>query len=357
MMRKGRSAWVWSVVLYAAATAGAIFGLDYWHPSLATGGAVKLQRLRRLVQREPDRPLVVMLGSSRTDAMFMAGRLDGQPGPGGKPVLAYNMGVPAYAAMHHLLSLRDMLDAGIRPRLLLIEFLAPLMNEPKADWASEENWTAAIFLSRADFRLLRPYMAWYHDKLEEWTESRTVPFYTFRFYVHEAILNCLAPWSLPSWEDFRDSRGFKLPDYSGPAELARLSRAAYKQFHEGLGHYRLGKGVAQAMRDLLERCRRERLAVVLVVPPDSTTFRGWYCREGLAQAYSFLGELRRTYGVKVIDASTWLPDTDFRDGHHVNAAGARRFTTRLIEELRPILAELGEGGESERPGPVSLRGR
>jgi hypothetical protein len=357
MMGQGRAALVWTVALYAAAAAAAIFGLDYWHPSLATGGQVKLQRLRRLVRREPDRPLVLMLGSSRTDGMFMAGRLDGQPGPGGKRVLAYNLGVPAYAALHHLLSVRDMLEMGIRPRLLLVEFLAPLMNEPRADWPSEENWMAATFLSRTDFRLLRPYLVWHRHKFQEWYESRTVPFYTFRFYVHEAILGFLSPHSMPSWEDFRDPRGFKLPDYPCPAELARLTRLAHTQFHTALGRYRLGKGAAQAMRDLLDRCRREHLLVVLVVPPDSTSFRSWYRPQGLDEVNGFLAELRQTYGVKVIDASTWLLDSDFRDGHHVNAAGARRFTNRLIDELRPILAELGDGSESERPGPVSLRGR
>jgi hypothetical protein len=356
-MRKGRAALGWTASLYAAAALAAVVGLDYCRPDLATGGQVKLERLRRLVQRAPDRPLVVMLGSSRTDAMFMAGRLDGQPGPGGKPILAYNLGVPAYGALHHRMTVRDMLAAGVRPRLLLIEFLAPLMNESKLKLNSEEKMLAAAFLNLADFRLLWPYLAWPRDKLCEWQESRAVPFYSYRFYVHKAVLEFLSPHCLPTWEDFRDPRGFMLPDYPGPAELARLTGIAREQYQESLGHYHLGKGATQAMRDLLEQCRREHLPVVLVVPPDSTTFRGWYRPEGLGEVNRFLVELQQTYGVKVIDASRWLADADFRDLHHVHADGARRFTTRLIEELRPILAELGEGTESSQPGPVSLRSR
>jgi hypothetical protein len=345
------------VTLYAAAALAAVFGVEYWRPDLATGGQVKLERLRRLVQRAPERPLVVMLGSSRTDGLFMAGRLDGQPGPGGKPVLAYNLGVPAYGALHHRMTVRDMLAAGIRPRLLLIEFLAPLMNEPKSKLTSEEKMLAAVFLNLSDFRLLWPYLAWQRDKLREWQESRAVPFFSYRFYVHKFLLDSLSPHSLPTWEEFRDPTGFMLPDYPGPKELARLTGIAREQYQESLGHYRLGKGASQAMRDLLEQCRGAHLPVVLVVPPDSTTFRGWYRPEGLAEVSRFLEELRQTYRVKVIDASRWLPDADFRDLHHVHAEGARRFTARLIEELRPILAELGEGTETGQPGPVSLRSR
>ena len=48
-----------------------------------------------IVGREPDRPLLLMLGSSRADCAFQAGRVNDLPGPGGKPYLAYNFGVPA----------------------------------------------------------------------------------------------------------------------------------------------------------------------------------------------------------------------------------------------------------------------
>jgi len=43
-------------------------------------------------------------------------------------------------------------------------------------------------------------------------------------------------------------------------------------------------------------------------------------------------------GLTLVDARTWLPDSDFMDLHHVLASGAERFTKRLEEEvLRPLV--------------------
>src|SRR5262249_590041 len=95
--RMSRSAWVlfvWSLGLYVVSGAG--WGLVWkdWHATVSSGGRQKLQRLQRLVAREPDRPLLVMLGSSRTDGLFAARRFDGLPAPDGRPFVAYNFGVP-----------------------------------------------------------------------------------------------------------------------------------------------------------------------------------------------------------------------------------------------------------------------
>jgi hypothetical protein len=91
------------------------------------------------------------------------------------------------------------------------------------------------------------------------------------------------------------------------------------------------------MRDLLECCRREEIPVALVITPESTVFRSWYSSSCRVETSDLLAELRAKYGVEVIDATEWLDDEDFTDGHHVAESGARKFTARFLVEVQRIL--------------------
>src|SRR5919204_4680850 len=126
MRQGGRAVLLWALVFYAAAQLAMRCFMDaQLPPPWVQTWHEKWQQLRQLVAREPDRPLLVMLGSSRTDRALQAGGLNGLPGPDGKPFLAYNLGLPGAGPLRVGLTPREMLDAGIRPRLLLVEFLPP----------------------------------------------------------------------------------------------------------------------------------------------------------------------------------------------------------------------------------------
>jgi hypothetical protein len=331
--------------LYAVSLVGAAFGLRYWHPTTASTGPVKLARLRRLAARAPDRPLLVMLGSSRTDSSFVA-RHFGPPGPGGRPWVAFNFGLPGGGAIHELVFLREMLDAGVRPRLLLVEFQATLLNEPAVHSASEERCTTAGWRSLPELLTMLPYFSRPDKQAFQWLQARLLPAYMFRCWLTEAAALPFSARRLPTWEESTDPWGYRLPDWPNPAECARRLEYTKSEFSEGLHRFRLAEGPCRALRDLLDLCRREQVPVVLVVPPESTLFRSWYASEGLAAVDRLLAELHAAYGVPVLDARDWVEDRDFHDGHHVTAAGARVFTSRLLEELGPLL----ESADTEAPG-------
>jgi hypothetical protein len=90
---------------------------------------------------------------------------------------------------------------------------------------------------------------------------------------------------------------------------------------------------------------------VLVLSPESSQFRSWYTPEGPASIRRLLDAVRQTYGVPIVDATAWVADKDISDGHHVLAHGAQTFTTRLFEELRPILKGPSKPYEPNPPGP------
>ncbi len=93
MRGSARAVLLWSLLFYTAAAAVLNAVMDHWCPnSPERVYRTKWQGLCRLAREEADRPLVVLLGSSRADGNFQAGRLDGLPGPDGRPLAAYNFG-------------------------------------------------------------------------------------------------------------------------------------------------------------------------------------------------------------------------------------------------------------------------
>jgi hypothetical protein len=340
MCRDGRALLLWGLAFYAAALVVPLRALDLWQPTLREAWwEEKWQRLRQRTARAPDRPLLVMLGSSRTDDAFQARRLDGMPGPGGKPWLACNLGVPMAGPLHHGLHLDEMLEAGVRPRLLLVEALPALLNEPHRGSVSEEDWTPARWLSLPQLARLWPYFARPGHKGRDWLESRLAPWYAFRSDLQGEDLS--GRWRSAPGDRTHDAYGYRtLPPVRAelPARVRECIRALYAP---GLGRLRVGTGPRRALCDLLARCRRERIAVVLVLLPESTEFRSWYAPGAMTEVREALHQLRDAYGTSLIDASGWLADADFRDGHHVREEGARVFTERLIAELANVLRSPG----------------
>jgi hypothetical protein len=327
---------LWSLGFYALAALALHVVMDRWCPSLAESlYRTKWEGLCRLRAETRDRPLVVMLGSSRADGNFQAGRLDGLPGPDGQPLAAYNFGIPKTGPIHEYLHLREMLDQGVRPRLLLIEFLPPLFNDSHTRTALEENWTEPEWVTARQFARMAPYFIHPVRKGGVWLEARLAPWCVFRPYL------LLSPWGAagdsPPDPYPRDRWGCRCPEALTPEERERRWEVT-RQYIPSLKRFKLGTKPVQAMRDLLACCRREHIPAALVLAPESREFRGWYTPSCRAALGDFLAELQANYGVEVIDASAWLEDDDdFMDGHHLTGDGATKFTTRLLAEVQRIL--------------------
>ncbi len=338
MKGRTRSVLLWSLSFYALAVLVLNVIMDRWCPAPFEGlYRIKWEQLQQFAETSTGRPLVVMLGSSRTDGAFKAGRLDGMPGPDGRPLAAYNFGIPAAGPMHEYQYLLDMLEHGIRPRLLLVEFLPPLFTEPHSHLISEENWVAPDWMSMHQFVRMHPYFARPVRKISEWVEARLAPWYVHRFSLNSWLVEQIYPpperHPVPY---YHDECGCRCPESVTP-EVRAARWLTARDYIPTLNHFRLSKGPTQAMRDLLACCRREQVPVVLVLTPESATFRSWYRPNCLAAMRDLLAELRATYGVEVIDARQWLDDDDFMDGHHLDTSGAEKFTTRMIAEVQRIL--------------------
>ncbi len=340
MKQTGRAVLLWALALYAVTQLALVAAMSRWHPILYERAYLeKWQQLRGLVADEPDRPLVLMLGSSRTEIAFRAERLEALAGPDGKRVRAYNFGVPTSGPLHQWLHLQELLDAGIRPRLLLVEVLPPLFNAPAPGITSEENWVEAPWMSVPKYLRVRPYLAHTARKDRDWLEGRLAPWYAFRPQLQDSAKEWLSP--RPA-ETPHDPWGWRVPEELTPEKRARYQGVAWNLFYHSLGQFQMGKGPRHAMRDLLARCRREGIPVALVLLPESTTFRSWYSEEGRAGPRRLVARWREDFRVDVIDATAWIADREFIDGHHLEPAGVEQLTARLREEVRRLLARNGQ---------------
>ena len=301
----------------------------------------KWQQFHARLAEAPDRPLVLALGSSRMDWAFQAGRLNGQLGPDGRPLLCYNFGVPTAGPIHQALYVNDLLDEGIRPRLLLLEFVATHFNQSRRGIQSEEHFTMYHWLTAHQLLFFRPYLSNPRRATVAWLEAQLAPWYGYRWTIHGRFLgNDGRPNPLDQVQQPMDSWGWRLlADDVGTLDYRAWRYAGNnKMYGDSLRRFHLGAGPVQAMHDLLARCRREHIPVVLVDMPVTKTFTSLYSPEGRAELAGFLAELRHRYSVEVIDASDWLVQEDFDDGFHVLKAGAYHFTTRMIDEVQKLLA-------------------
>jgi hypothetical protein len=331
------------VLSFACLQVGVGVSLDCWLSGARDPEyALKERQLRDRRAEAPGRPLVVMLGSSRTLLGLQAGRLGAED-----RAVVYNFGVVGCGPVLEGVYLRRLLAAGIRPDFLLVEVLAPALNRTGGR-PLEEGWLNGRRLGPAEVARLWPYHSHPTRLLGQWGQARCLP-----CAGHQAGLRGLlgldplaTEWDAHGWQP-SPARGLK------PLARRRLTAAAHRQYEDSLGEFRLAEGPARALNDLLDLCGREGIPVALVLMPESAEFRDFYAPGLRAGLTSYLGEVSREKGVPLIDASGWVGEGGFWDGHHLLPGGAAEFTDRFGHEaLQPLLRSVSRSQQ----GRNGLRG-
>lgn len=120
------------------------------------------------------------------------------------------------------------------------------------------------------------------------------------------------------------------------AALEEGSRAGAVDLSQMLRRYRIGGPVDRALERLLARCRDRHIDAVLVGMPVTSFLRELYTPEIDAVYRDYMAWLCRQYGCRFIDWRDQVPDSDFKDIHHMRLPGAGRFSWRLtLEVLAP----------------------
>ncbi len=284
--------------------------------------------LRQRVAENPERPLLLVVGSSRIMTGVSPEVLPPLESVNGGQPLPIAFAHSGAGAVHNLVIVRRLLREGFEPKWLVIEVVPYLL--PAAQQA-----TLAKMALAQDLPVLRRYID--PAKLYGWyAEERATALVNHR----GAFLRELAPGlQHAQWDVFAlEPLGGKTPEPApDAAEIARRTAVVRANYQASLQRFRVHESSRQAMRELLELCRERNIPVALLLTPESSDFRSWYPPEARTLIDGFCGELHGEYGVPIVDARAWLADSDFSDGHHVLPEGAKRFTLRLgAEVLGPL---------------------
>src|SRR5438552_1333924 len=116
---------------FAALQLSLAVAIEFWLLELRDPYAGhKMARLCRRARAAPaGTATVVVLGSSRADCGVRAHGLEERlTRDRAAPVVAFNFGVPGGGPVAELLTLKRLLGKGVRPDLLLVEVLPPLLS-------------------------------------------------------------------------------------------------------------------------------------------------------------------------------------------------------------------------------------
>ena len=236
----------------------------------------RLKQLRDLHRTHPGRPLVVAVGSSRTQ-MGLSPAAMAFPDEPGAP-LVYNFGQSGAGPLQLLLTVRRILDAGVRPDYLLVELfpVALIADGP----AEQQLKTWAPRLNLGDLRRVAAYTDDPAVLRREWVANRAASWYSLRLSLMSHWLPGWLPWQQRlnfQWEQL-DPYGWTpypiavVPDNAREAGIIRT-----RQQHGGtLSNYHVGATSDRALRDILDRCRGEGIPVAFYLTPESPAFRNWY---------------------------------------------------------------------------------
>ncbi|MFO0964290.1 MAG: hypothetical protein U0793_01710 [Gemmataceae bacterium] len=249
----------------------------------------------------------------------------------GVPWTACNLGHPSAGPVTQLLFVRRLLDRGVRPDLVVVEFFPPMLTAPDRP-ADLARWPAYL-LSRRDVRFLQRYGG-AADLDRDWWTSNLVPAFGHR----RAIVNRWATFLVPPverdyvWGTLAAGGWLALPEIA--AEQLNASRDRPRQvFGDTLRVYKPGHANLQALHELLGLLKQRQVPCVLLWMPEGPGMRSLYTPEALRTVDALLSDIEHAYAIKHVDARAWLPEDLFVDSYHLSERGARRFAPRLATAL------------------------
>jgi Protein of unknown function (DUF1574) len=340
-----KKAMLWAVLGFVLLQVGFSVVVDTWHPEFYDPEYdVRLKLLRQRMAEEPDRPLLLLLGSSRTVMCFRPEilppiRPTGQPQP-----LTFNFSHLASGPAMNLVLLNRLLREGIRPRWLVVELMLPCLSRESYSVAAESSSYHDLPVLHRCVPLDKVYTVYLRTRLLPWYRHRS-----------DLLYENAPDWCHADGDKAQEREQIKLDSLGGDtrwitpakldkADVQRRTDFAKAGYLERFQPYQIRDSIARTVRELLELCRKEQLPVVLVMTPESKEFQSWYSPGSREIIEGFCGRLRQEYGVRIIDARNWVADDAFTDGHHTLIRGADVFTLRLGREvLQPLTSEILPG--------------
>jgi hypothetical protein len=343
--RGARAALGWGLCFFVCAQLALNVIVEGWHPELCDPEfAARAALLRSRIAEEPGRPLLLVIGSSRTGMAFLPEVLPPLRTASGEQPLVFNFSHLNAGPAMNLVQLRRLLRLGIRPEWVVLEIMPPQL-------ADEKQRISTSVAQRDDFPALARYFTKPLGAYTACVASRLVPWYTHRSFI---VQHCAPKWVPPGIKLGQDEVALDRlgGDSSWQAirqldatEARRRTWATRAIYFPILQDFHVAAISDRATREFLDLCRQEGIHVALLLTPEGSEFQSWYPPDAWPRVMSYCAALGREYGVPVVNTRDWVSDQDFSDSHHALLPAAKTFTRRLGREvLQPlVLGELRPG--------------
>jgi hypothetical protein len=347
--KRGRLAVLSALGVFLALQVAYHFPLSAWLPQVQdVEYGNKLTQLRRhLAEKPKDQPLVVAFGSSLTGMSLNPTELATcQPNNAQGP-LVYNHAINGAFVTVQLICLRRLLENGLHPDCVLIEthpkffLLDGTKNPPRKIRA----WPATR-IGWHDLAVADRYYSHPRKFKREWCRDQLAPWYSHR--------HMLQSWLMTSWVPEKkrldglwihnDDWGWTVsPEYIEKCKEKYRDPRIWEAVHQDVELWTqlaFNDTFDGALHEMLDLCKREKIRVVLVWPPESSHYREHYGPELNQRIDSWFARLQAESGARFVNARGWVDDENFIDGWHVAPEGAATYTRRLeTEVLQPIFQD------------------
>lgn len=328
---------LWGVGGFAAMQILLGFVIDARLPQVRDPEYAHRERLlEKQLEAQPDKPLVVMLGSSRVhnglDAETAAAAIEGR-------ALIFNAGLTAAGPFMERICFERLRAGGIKPDLLLIEVVPAFFNERTAWDLTSLDGARLSAHELAELNLSAKTLA---GPVRRWLTGRILPAHRHQAELRGALGldDRRGGDELPEELRQTDAHGWLQRGYP-PERCAVLRSLAHRQYDACYRDFTPSRAHAESLEALLAECRRDGIAVAVVLTPEGTEFRDRYTPEMTRAIAGMLADWRTRCAVPIIDARDWMDDGAFADMHHLLPDGARAFSARLAKEaIAPRLPAL-----------------
>jgi hypothetical protein len=345
--RRARSALRWGLFAFLAAIAVQTAGFDSRPDLYDVEYGARLSLLRARQAETPGRPLLLVVGSSRTVMAFAPEKLPPMQTADGAEVLPFNFGHFGAGPIQNLMDVSRMLADGVRPRWLFVEMMPTFV-------AHEGMSFIASHTASRDFPVMHAHMRW-HRLYGDYAMRRLTLAPKFPAELLRDVAPDVAPPPITTPSPLLPLGGCTfLRDSMSAEEKAtkiEITRTAMQNY---INHFDVSPVARSTTRLLLDRLRAEGVQAALLLTPEGSMIRGWYPPGGRLALDHFCADMTREYGVPVVDAREWLSDDDLYDFHHPLKSGAHKFTARLGRDVLTPLVATGDTSWAARGGGDGL---
>lgn len=302
----------------------------------------KLSRLREQWTPGERRPLVLLLGSSRTDMGLNPGAFPTTTGGQPDSPVCFNFAMSGFGPVMQLALLRELLARDVVPSKVLIEVLPLFLNQQEEVFREE---------ARTDVRRLGPVglavlcqFSQDPDRLRrQWWRGKLVPCHVYRRQILDAWAPGMCAWGNQYAHYERvEAYGWLPAEVGESSEEARNERIVrtWQGYQDMARGFVVSDAPDRALRELLDLCAERQIAAGIYLMPETSFFRGQYPADVRQALDDYLGRLREEYGIAVYDFSAAMPDTSFADGHHLLPEAVAEFSAQFasvtkFEKLPP----------------------